>query len=193
MSAHRTILLDVDGVLADFVGAVRSTVAEVGHRLGEVTQPDFTAQLAVEHPEVHAHYIFRSAARNWCTEIEPYPGAARFVEQLRQHGEVVAVTAPLRHCPTWESERRAWLRRHVGITDVISTRRKDLVYGDVLVEDSYDNLAKWWARLGHEARCVLVGHAYNKQRNITSKNPGRFPCADVCDYAGLYDIITEGW
>ena len=96
------ILLDVDGVVADFEGAVRRTVAEVGYTLPTATEWNFTSQLPAE---VSDHYLAHAEQPGWCAGIDPYPGAERFVAELRTLGDVVAVTAPLGCCPTWESER----------------------------------------------------------------------------------------
>ena len=90
------ILLDVDGVVADFEGAVRCTVAEVGYVLPTLTEWNFTANLSAE---VFDHYRDRASQPGWCAAIEPYPGAERFVAELRTLGDVVAVTAPLGCCP----------------------------------------------------------------------------------------------
>lgn len=151
------ILLDVDGVVCDFKGAVRRLVDEVSDEPFDNEVWDFTAKLS---PHAKQHYKTHSAAANFCRGLRAYDGAVRFMERLQGLGEVVAVTSPLRHCPTWESERRLWLAEELDFRgDVISTGRKDLVHGDVLIEDSVDNLAKWssrWRRRG-----VLVTREYN--------------------------------
>ena len=182
-----TILLDIDGVLADFEGAVRRTCAEVGHDLAAVTAHNFTDNLPAL---IYAHYVGASTQFGWCSAIEPYVGAYAFVADLRTLGDVVAVTAPLRHCPTWESERRAWLLKHVGIRDVVSTRRKDLVWGDVLVEDNEDNLRAWWKRWAVRpgARAskmgILVRHTYNTSADWPTCVPAR-------DFNALYEAVRR--
>ena len=84
-----TILLDIDGVLADFVGAVRRTCAEVGHNLTSPTAHNFTDNLPAP---VYAHYVGASTQFGWCSAIEPYEGAYAFVADLHTLGDVVAVT-----------------------------------------------------------------------------------------------------
>lgn len=176
-----TILLDIDGVLADFEGAVRRTCAEVGHDLAAVTAHNFTDNLPAL---VYAHYVGASTQFGWCSAIEPYVGAALLVAELRTLGDVVAVTAPLLHCPTWESERRAWLLKHVGIRDVVSTRRKDLVWGDVLVEDNADNLRAWHARWQRDSYGILVRHTYNTSADWPTCVPAR-------DFNALYEAVRR--
>lgn len=75
------------------------------------------------------------------------------------------MTAPLLHCPTWESERREWLRCHFGFKarDVIFTARKDLVHGDVLIDDKPEHVKEWSLRWGKCA--VLWAQPYNSARD----------------------------
>lgn len=151
------ILLDIDGVVCDFKGAVRRLVDEVSDEPFDDEVWDFTAKLS---PLAKQHYKTRSAAADFCRGLRAYDGAVRFIERLQDLGEVVAVTSPLLHCPTWEFERRLWLPEELGFRgDVISTGRKDLVHGDVLIEDSVDNLTKWSARWRRSG--VLVTREYN--------------------------------
>jgi len=164
------ILLDVDGVVADFVGKVRSTVAAVGHHDLLVDRFDFTSKLQDDAPDIYKHYRTESAAANWCSSIERYRGAVAFVKALRKLGDVVAVTSPLSHCPTWAYERKEWLVERLGFKsdDIVSIKRKDLVVGDFMIDDHYGNIEAWYTRWrgahndGH-ARSILVGHDYNAE------------------------------
>ena len=142
------VLLDVDGVLADFLGGVRRVVAEVTDQPVPLRQTIYTDDLV---GEVAAHWLRRSAEVAFCAGLEPYPGVPEAVEELRRVADVVAVTAPLKHCTGWEGVRRAWLAKHYGFAarDVVFTSRKDLVFGDVLVDDHFDHVEPWitrWAK-----------------------------------------------
>lgn len=174
------ILLDVDGVVADFEGAVRRTVAEVGYVMPAPTEWNFTLSFPAE---ISDHYLNRASQPGWCSAIEAYPGAERFVAELRTLGDVVAVTAPLGCCPTWESERREWLRCR-GIHDVVSTRRKDLVYGDVLIEDKVENLRAWYDRWQRDAYGILVQHTYNRHADWPT-------CVPACDFDALLEAVRR--
>ena len=174
------VLLDVDGVIADFTNTVRRTVAEVGYVLPTPTEWNFTLSFPAE---VADHYLDRASQPGWCSAIDPYPGAERFVAELRTLGDVVAVTAPLGCCPTWESERREWLRCR-GIHDVVSTRRKDLVYGDVLIEDKVENLRAWYDRSQRDAYGILVQHTYNRHADWPT-------CVPACDFDALLEAVRR--
>ena len=174
------ILLDVDGVVADFEGAVRRTVAEIGYVMAVPTEWNFTLKFPAE---VSDHYLNRASLPGWCSTIETYPEAEWFVAELRTLGDVVAVTAPLGCCPTWESERREWLRCR-GIHDVVSTRRKDLVYGDVLIEDKVENLRAWYDRSQRDAYGILVQHTYNRHADWPT-------CVPACDFDALLEAVRR--
>jgi 5'(3')-deoxyribonucleotidase len=75
-------------------------------------------------------------------------------------GEVIAVTAPMSGSMTWAAERRLWLAEHLGIKAVISTDQKHHVTGDVMIEDSANNLLRSPAK--HK---ILFRRPWN-ERNI---------------------------
>ena len=155
----KIVLLDVDGVLCDFVAGVMRSVATVSdERIGE----NDWYWLDRLSPHAKRAYLADSAKPGFCYGLDPLPGAVTGVQQLLADGhDLVAVTAPLLHCPTWEGERREWLRHHFGFKarDVIFTSRKDLVHGDVLIDDKPEHVREWeerWQRPG-----VLWAQPYN--------------------------------
>jgi len=164
------ILLDVDGVLCDFVGGATRLCAEVGHKL-VVDCHDFTDKLQRDHRDVWRHYMKRSAERGFCYNLSAYHNILGFVEALQELGDVVAVTSPLSHSPHWHYERLKWLTMWAGIQrqNVIFAKHKDLVVGDFLVEDNFANLEAWHRRWrgahndGYSSRALLVGHDYNAE------------------------------
>lgn len=132
------LLLDCDGVLADFSGAV---CAELGIDPSGVTTSDYFKR--GEHREAFLNLCRFSPL--W-RELDPLPGAREAVGDLRRAGvPIVVVTAPWHSNQVWGGLRYAWLKRHFGIkpADVVITSRKDLVQGCALVEDRPDTLWEW--------------------------------------------------
>jgi 5'(3')-deoxyribonucleotidase len=160
----RTILLDVDGVIADFCGSALEVIKQLGH--GEFL-PDHVVEFAMELlvPE-HARpsFLERLQADGFCSALAPYDGAQDFVRELRSLGEVVVVTAPMPGSTSWRVERESWLQRHFGLTYVVSTHEKHTVRGDFLIEDKWEN-AVGWAEAHPMGRVLLLDRPYNRGRS----------------------------
>lgn len=140
----RRILLDVDGVLADFVGPVISWA----NGLRRAGDPPYTRQGITEFDLLKAWGIGhmwgeldRLVVRpGFCDALDPVPGAREFLFDLQQVADVVIVTSPWKSSPTWCFERRNWLEKRLGYTgEVVFTKRKDLVRGDVLIDDAAEH------------------------------------------------------
>lgn len=135
------ILVDCDGVLADFVGAVLEWDGHA-HTRESITQPDIMAAWGTPErwPELNA--LCQSAG--WCASLKPIEGAREFVDWLRSWADVFVVTSPYADAPTWCHERIQWLAAHFGIDRdrVVFARDKSVVRGggDVLIDDFTKNL-----------------------------------------------------
>lgn len=159
------VLLDCDGVLADFAGAwlaAANAAAGTNFTVDDVTDFGF-ASLDIDD---------RSRSEAWrrvslpgaCRALAVYTGAVDFVERLRARHEVVIVTTPLPSSPTWASEREGWLMHHFGFQrhDIVHTAGKHHVPG-VLVDDNADNCAAYAARC---VWCVLFDRPYNRNKQL---------------------------
>lgn len=141
------VLLDVDGVLADFHLHTFDFMWDrfgVGINAQEFPKWDILSELDPAHrDEVAAKW----ASPGWCARIPVYPGAREGVAALREVARVYFVTAQLAHSPTWTWERTSWLQEHFGaqIEDVVFTLSKYLVRGDLLVDDKPEHVTSWGA------------------------------------------------
>lgn len=152
MTRPNPILLDCDGVLGDFLGLVD----EVAHKAGMHFDPkkaigeEIFSQFGSNKELVIRQLNLYGAA----SRIRPMEGAVDAVKELKGLGlDVVVLTSPWLPSPTWDYERRAWLELHFSIPakDVIFARRKDLVPGAVLVEDSLRNATSWATTNGRKS------------------------------------------
>ncbi len=143
------VLVDVDGVVADFTGA---TLPHINRILGTSHGPDavtgyrFSQVFDMNADQVTALHLAWGVP-GFCQRIAPFTGAAAGVQQLAQISDVYAVTMPLSALETWTAERDRWLWTHLEIPQnrVIHAHgtAKAIVSGDVLIEDNGDNLAAW--------------------------------------------------
>jgi 5'(3')-deoxyribonucleotidase len=79
---------------------------------------------------------------------------------------VLFVTSPWLTCVGWADVRREWLaRRFSGLAEeLVVTLRKDVVIGDVLVDDKADHVVAWhhaMQGLGKVPQAYLFSMAHN--------------------------------
>lgn len=144
----KRVLLDCDGVLADFIGRALKTVAyHTGrtHKPADVTEFDFCGALRLHPDEVRAVKRTISDDEGWWSSLEVLPGAIDGVRALREVAHVFVVTSPWNSCKTWLHERESWLKRHFDIPHsmVLAGSAKHLVSGDVFVDDKTATLVAW--------------------------------------------------
>lgn len=75
--------------------------------------------------------------------LEPVPGAIPSLKKLQDAGhEVVFVTA----CQHGHADKRRWIQNHLpgfDLRNVIFAERKELINGDILIDDRIENLEQW--------------------------------------------------
>jgi 5'(3')-deoxyribonucleotidase len=182
-------LCDVDGVLADFVASVLKFVNYEIPRVWSpfqhkhVTNWDIFAALKQEH--LQDKFDAHASTPGFCQNLTVLPGARLFFDRLRMRGEVVVVTAPYESAKLWTHERLAWLKTHFEVPkkDVVFCKRKELVRGDVLIDDALHNAQDFpgpvllidrpWNRADklpeHVTRCFGYDAAIDELDRLTMK------------------------
>jgi 5'(3')-deoxyribonucleotidase len=143
-----TILLDVDGVLADFVAAYLGLLKDtlgIDATPDQVTAWDIGEALGLTREQSSQVKRAIGTSPQLARSLPIYPGAIEGVERLKQLGEIYIVTSPWNSNPTWTHDREEWLYRNFGIpyNRVIHTSAKYLVRGDVFIDDKASAVAKW--------------------------------------------------
>ena len=133
----KILYIDLDGVIAGFVSAMTS------HPLKNTSPYD-------ENPDTIPH-IFRN--------LEPLEGAIKAVNQLLEANSYKVYflsTAPWDNPSAW-TDKRLWLADKFGDKikkRLILTHRKDLIKGDILIDDRPNNGAAQfdgeWIHFGSE-------------------------------------------
>ena len=176
------ILVDVDGVLADFTGSFLRCYRLYGGEVPDGWQPSTwtcidrlpsvgARKAAWEHPD-----LFRV--------MEPLPGALDALWHLNHDHDVRLVTHIAAPWGVHVPARMRWLERHCRFLDttrqVIVTSEKDVVSGDVLVDDYPANLRRW-LRANPDGSGALVNQPWNQGGTSLAalwkiSGPGRSPC-----------------
>ena len=143
------VILDVDGVMADFVKKYLETFTHltgITYRPKDIDQWDIAEALKVDKQIVRqADSIVMTS--NWCRELELLEGAKENVPKLRAIADVHVVTSPFRG-RFWAGERIEWLIEELGFDhhDITNTHKKHKVHGDFIVDDKASTLVKWRAQ-----------------------------------------------
>lgn len=149
-------LLDVDGILADFITPALAEVTKLTGVLyahDTVRQWDIMESLGI--PDDVAKTAYQNMrCQGFCASINHYPGSVEGVDLLREVCDLYIVTAPLGG-PHWAHERETWLweRFKISRKKVISTSAKYKCVGDVFVDDKTANLEEW--QLAHPTGCAI--------------------------------------
>ena len=127
----KTIFIDMDGVIANFAKA-----AEEGgwkHR-----------------PDKHVNY----------GELEVMPGAEEALRKLNQDFDIFIASTPPWDRPDMWGAKREWIAKHFPYLKrkLILTHRKDLLIGDILIDDSrwrgQPDFKGAWLWFGTNQRCL---------------------------------------
>jgi 5'(3')-deoxyribonucleotidase len=148
MSNKKRILLDCDGVLADFIGEVIETIVAHGgprHVHADVIEFNFSTALKLD-PDL-ARLVKRTISKDpgWWIGLDPFQEAIEGVAKLREVADVFVVTSPWNSCQTWLFERESWLKQHFDIphSHVLAGSAKHIVSGHMLVDDKTEACAAW--------------------------------------------------
>lgn len=141
------VLLDVDGVLADFLAPSLPVLARLTGRTW--AESEFkTWDIFDTVPRQYEKPFFDAVnTPGWCLNIPVFEEAVAGVARLRELADLYVVTSPMNHVPTWMFEREQWLREHFSIPHkrVVHTSAKFLCLGDILVDDKPANILAWEA------------------------------------------------
>lgn len=160
---RQRILLDVDGVLADFVTPALEIVRNVtGAPVPEDALEDWDIFRAYPK-DVQNKFYDAFKCEGWCMGLEPYPGSQEGIALLERVADVYFVTSPM-HGPHWAYERTLWLKKYFGVPAkrVVHTNAKYLCVGDIFVDDKFDHVENW--QKAHPHGCsVLWTQPYNRK------------------------------
>lgn len=141
-----TVLVDVDGVLCDFVTQtfiIAEKIFGIKRHVSELNIWDIAEFFQLnEHQEKDLYVEINKPGFH--QKMQPYAGAKEGLKALQEVADVVIVTAATRG-HTWCFERYEWLQDHFGIhyKDIIFAHKKQYVRGDALLDDRPENIQGW--------------------------------------------------
>lgn len=157
------VLLDCDGVLADFVSAMLEAC-------GSSLQPDeitdwgiFDLIGSADGDDVRRKALAIADDPDFWRSLPVIPLAQENVaHMMASDSEVFVVTSPWESCKGWDVARRQWLAEHFGIDryHVVITPAKHVVSGDFFLDDKPEHVRAW--RANNRGFAVLYDAPYNQ-------------------------------
>lgn len=137
------VLLDCDGVLADFTGGILRVYNE---RYGtdfsheDITDWDMAHCLGVPNRTIYGI----ASEPGFCANLKPLPGAEQALDDLNKIADVYCVTSPIHSSKHWMYERTEWLSsRGVPYRRIIQGSAKHIIVGDVFIDDKPRSVQQW--------------------------------------------------
>ncbi|XP_058415492.1 5'(3')-deoxyribonucleotidase, mitochondrial isoform X2 [Diceros bicornis minor] len=142
------VLVDMDGVLADFEGGFLSKFRARFPEQPFIALEDrrgfwVSEQYGRLQPGLSEKAISIWESENFFFDLEPLPGAVEAVKQMAnlENTDVFICTSPIqmyKYCPY---EKYAWVEKHFGpdfLEQIVLTRDKTVVSADLLIDDRPD-------------------------------------------------------
>ena len=184
-----TILLDMDGPLADFDRHFWDRCTALGYTFDVVHYDHQSHRYFIEHiPNRRERKAARAMvdAPGWFAGLPVTPGATEGVAALLAAGlDVWVCTKPLEANPTCLNDKHAWLEANFpALADrLITAPDKSMVHGSVLIDDAPN--PAWFDRATWAP--VVFDAPYNRAGTPWADLP-RFRWADVGDWVQLIHV-----
>ncbi len=139
----RTIFLDMDGVLCDFVGPACEFFQVNNPYDGKFTGWNFIEELGFRED-----FFFGRLSSWFWRNLPPMPWASELISLCEKHGEVVILTSPPAHgVEAAVGGKMVWMQRFCPkyVERMIFTRSKHLLIREnaVLIDDCEDTTKRW--------------------------------------------------
>jgi hypothetical protein len=155
------ILIDVDGVLADFITA---SLRVHGQPNFEVTEWNYFKEMGLSATKFWAGIDAHGAA--FWADIEPYPWKDHLLQMAQGVAPFTLATSPSLN-PLCAAGKIQWMRKHIeeSFHDyMIGTRKQLMARPDVLlIDDSDANVARFMDAGG---QAVLFPQPWNENRDL---------------------------
>lgn len=151
-------------------------------------------------PESEIYIRSYMRASQFYQQLEPVDGAIEGMRELMQHHDVVVTTAIPKCAGTAYEGKKEWLRNNIPefpLDNLIGVSRKNLVIGDVLIDDGLHNIIPFVAE-NNRLRCtrygIVLDRPWNNKVDEKTLPPRVFRChnwSEILDCIKRIDTIEK--
>jgi hypothetical protein len=157
-------LIDLDGTLIDYKSDLKRDLLKLkGPDEPESWEDD------KEPKYIKARMDLIRASSDWWENLTPLQRGLDVVLVMRQLGFriVVCTQGPKKNAEAWKG-KMLWVQKNlIYPTDIIITRDKGLIYGNVLMDDYPGYITNW---LKHRPRGLVIMPAHDYNKDFAHKN-----------------------
>jgi 5'(3')-deoxyribonucleotidase len=183
MVERKRIMLDCDGVLADWLGHVLSKIGS-GFRVEDCDVADMRAFLRRHRGQEAADKFEATCAKQSFVATQPVlPWANELVSLARNSGELLIATAPWQACIGWHDARIWWLKKKLNIKpqSVMVGAAKHWLSADVFVDDIPENIIPW-CNENPKGKGFLIAWPYNAKHPSLPTNAKRVEPNELLEF-----------
>jgi len=143
----KTILCDMDGIVASMVPPWIARYEDVTGEKVDYINDRLKWDLVeiVEQPKLFLDLLEEPGL--FFDNVKPFPGAVEYIQKLMDEDfDVVFVTQPPRKSEYAIRDKNRWIKKYwpdFNLKNVIFCSRKELVTGDVFIDDSPHHIEQW--------------------------------------------------
>lgn len=144
------VLVDMDGVLTDFEGGFLKKYRARYPDEPFISLDDrrgfwVSAQYGLLRSDLRDKASSIWESKDFFLELDPLPGGVEAIKEMAKmkNTDVFICTSPIKHYKYCPYEKYAWVEKYLGhdfLEQVILTRDKTLITGDILIDDKPDIL-----------------------------------------------------
>jgi len=164
--ADAIALVDMDGTLCDFDGAMQSGLESLR---GPDEDPRLSDLMYEDIPYIKARRKLIKSQPGFWRNLKPFKLGFDILEELDHlKFSTFILTKGPKHVDAAWTEKKEWCRQHVPHLPIIMSEDKGLVYGKVLVDDWPLYIDRWLER---RPRGLVIAPAHTHNVGIEEKYP----------------------
>jgi 5'-nucleotidase len=168
------VMIDLDGVLADFNNAVINHFKELGYERSDLflRTYDISKWYDADNEEVRQEFVELMGTKGFWLSLRLMPGAVDALKEIKKLGhEIYILTTPWWSSPVSLTEKWGWIKRKLGrvinpCEQVLYATNKSIIDGDILIDDKLKHIQDW---LKLRPFAIVFDWPYNRDSESGSK------------------------